>query len=175
MDGLRVFLYILLAVLVVYLTFFFYALSCLVSFQTRLNARLRALGVIYEEKKSLLGALYVELDRKGVPLSGEIKALCAKTGWLNLKNVREKDLPNVSLTLSSFQKRLSFLLAANPEIQKEGDIARYIGTLRDLDANIRHITALYNQEIVAYEYWRKLWGYYPLFFVFGFRKRNRLA
>lgn len=175
MGGLEIFLYILLAIFVAYLSFFFYALSCLISFKDQLNRHLKALSVIYQEKKDLLSALYARMDAGGIYFPGQVKVSCAKAGWLRLNNLKESEIPVVTATLSDLQKRLSLLLGENPTLKEDLEIHRYLGTLHDLDANMRRITALYNAALLGYEYWRKLWAYYPFFFLVGFRKRNRIS
>lgn len=174
-KAMTTFLYVLAALLVLYLAFFFYVLVSLLSFQGKLNSRLLAFSVLLREKKDLLSSLYSLLSEKGVEIDSATKESCAKVGWLLISSLKENEVRSVSNVISAFQKRMTLLISQNETLSKDEEVTSLLSALMDIDGNYRRIVASYNAEIIGYEYWRKMWLYSWLFFLFGFRKRNRFA
>lgn len=175
MNGLSIFLYVLALLLVLYLGFFIYVLTSLLSFQGKLNKRLIAFSVLLKEKKDILSTLYNLFDEKGIAIDSLTKESCAKMCWLKIDTLKENEIRAVSTTISDLQKRLTLLVSQDASLSKDEEVIRLLSTLMDIDGNYRRITATYNSEIIGYEYWRKMWLYSWIFFLCGFRKRNRLV
>jgi hypothetical protein len=81
----------------------------------------------------------------------------------------------VTTLLNDFQRRLSLLWARRTLHPKSSDILLHEFSLKDLENNYHRIVAAYNTDLNGYEYWRKRPIYRWLTWLFGFRKRERLA
>ncbi len=174
MGPLEIFLLILAIAFVAYLAFFVYVFVSLLSFRGKLNHRLTAFSVLLKEKKDVLSSLYSELDAKNIEMDSATKASCAKMCWLRIDALKENEIKPILLTVSDLQKRLTLLVSQNESLKDDQDIKRFLSTLLDIDSNYRKIVAVYNSEIIGYEYWRKMWLYRPFLYLFGFRERTRL-
>ncbi len=175
MDPLSVFIYTIAVFFVLYLAFFIYVFVSLLTFQRRLNQKLVAFSVLFKEKKDVLLSFYAYLDGRRVEMDSSIKESCAKICWLHIDSLKESEVRPLVSVIGDFQKRLVLLVSQNDSLAQDDDVRRFLGAAMDIDSNYRRILATYNSDIIGYEYWRKMWLYRPLFFLFGFRKRNRIA
>ncbi len=175
MEWWQILLYVLAVLILLYLVGFFFGLSSLLSFRKKLQKRLVALSVLFAEKKDILLSLYALFDEAHIRLDSAEKDGAAKVRWLKTQVLKEEDVAEVAETLNFLQKRLT-LLAESESYIKAGDDYRFFSSiLQDLDTNYRRIVAVYNTEVNGYEYWRRAPIYFPLFWLCGFRKRQRLA
>jgi hypothetical protein len=158
-----------------YLFFAIYTIIVLFDFKGKLRKRLVALSILFAEKKEILLALYTLYQKAKLPLEGDIVRLRYQVAALQTEPQNEKEAMDITILLNEFQRRLSLLSEEERYIQKSGDFLSYMNTLKDLENNYHRIVAAYNTDLNGYEYWRKRTVYCWLTWLFGFRKRQRLA
>ncbi len=93
--------------------------------------------------------------------------------WLKINKLQPKEIENCLNLLSSLQKRL-VLFANNNEYGKSEEFQEYFDILNDLDANYRKTAAIYNSDLLGYEYWRKTPLFRFWFLVLRFKEIKRL-
>jgi sulfur carrier protein ThiS len=168
-------LWILGVVGLLYLAGFFICLGSLLNFRSRLRKRTRALSVLFAEKKDILLSMYALFVKANIPLQPADKDEATKVRWVLTDVKQSSDTLAVNATLSSFEKHLSYLAQGQEIIEKDAHYLDSFSALQDLDMNYRRIAAVYNSDLVGYDYWRKhpLYGFW--FWVDGFKEQKRLS
>jgi hypothetical protein len=174
-PGIQVLVWILALVALIYLFFAIYTIIVLFDFRQKLRKRLLALSVLFAEKKEILLSLYDLYLKAKLPLSPELKAAQKKVAALVTEPQSEEEVMAIVTTFNDFQRRLALLAEEERYILRHQDYISYTNSLKDLENNYQRIVAAYNTDLNGYEYWRKRFVYRWLTWVFGFRKRQRLA
>lgn len=160
---------------VAYLLGFFLCLSSLIDFSSRLKKRLTALAILFSEKRDVLLALDAYYRKTGLAYSSADKEALAFVSAVPDKNIKDVDVKGTHDTLSSLEKRLRYLGDSNAWIKQGDEYAPMMSLLSDLSSNYRRIIAVYNSDLLGYEYWRKYPIYRLWFFLLGFRAKKRLS
>lgn len=171
----QIVVWIVVLMALIYLFFAIYTIIVLFDFREKLRKRLVALSVLFAEKKEILLSLYGLFHKAKLPLDGDIKAMEDAVSKLTTDVTNEKQAMEAIGLLNDFQRRLSLLSEEERYIQKSPDFESFVNSLKDLENNYHRIVAAYNTDLNGYEYWRKRTIYIWLTWVFGFRKRQRLA
>lgn len=170
MEWWQILLYIVAMLLLVYFIFFFYSFDALLSFRSKEKKRALAFQVLLQEKKEMLLSLYSLIIEKGVARNESMDAAASRVRWLSIEKMKGKEIEEVNGTLSALEKRILLSDALNG-IEEAKSLT---DALDDINMNYRRLAALYNEEVDGYEYWRKALLFQWIFFVFGFRKIDRL-
>lgn len=171
MNWLQILLYAFSIFLVIYVFVFFYALESLITFRSRLKKRTLAISLLLSEKKDVLLSMLALMEKDIKDESTKEEA--TQVRWLKVNKLQAKEIENCLNLLSSLQKRL-VLFANNNEHGKSEEFLEYFDILNDLDANYRKTAAIYNSDLLGYEYWRKTPLFRFWFFVFRFKEIKRL-
>ncbi|MFA6619900.1 MAG: hypothetical protein WCS90_02060 [Bacilli bacterium] len=174
-PGIQVLVWILALVALVYVFFAIYSIIVLFDFRDKLRKRLVALSVLFAEKKEILLSLYDLYLKAKLPISPEIKTAKKKVAALPTEAKSEEEVMTIATALNDFQRRLALLAEEERYILRHQDSISYTNSLKDLENNYHRIVAAYNTDLNGYEYWRKRFVYRWLTWIFGFRKRQRLA
>ncbi len=171
---LRILALVAIVIVVIYLIGFFYCFALLHSFKKKMNKRIVGISIVFNEKKEVLLALdsyyrdaKMEYEEEDLQCVRDVAAL--KNGRL-----KETDVTCYRDTLQRLEKRLRFKADSNPWIKAGSDYETMTAFLSDLNRNYRSIVAIYNSDLLGYEYWRRCLIYRFIFIVLGFRKKERL-
>ncbi len=158
---------ILLALIagIAYLSVLAYGSSKISYFRRSVKRRLQALAVIYSQKRNVLLALSKSYADCGIVLSGKDEEAITKVRWLLTDTKDREEALAAEETLNALEKRLSFLSATNPFVDKGHEIALLKETLGELEFNLRRIVAGYNSDVLGYNYWRAFWPYRYIYFL----------
>lgn len=170
-----IFLWIGLTILFLYLVFFFISLACVIDFNNKLKKRTAALMMIFSLFRDTFLALRDVLFEKKVSLSPAIQELFYKVDNFSFKVKNQDQIIAMWETISELSKSLSFLMEQEKILRNCKDLPAIKDALKDLTFSYHRATALYNVDLAGYEYWRSIIFYRPIFFIFGFRKKKRLA
>jgi hypothetical protein len=171
----QIVVWIVVLLALAYLFFAIYSIIVLFDFREKLRKRLVALSVLFSEKKEILLSLYNLFHKAKLPLDDSLKAMGEAVVGLDTDVINEKQAMAAITLLNDFQRRLSLLSEEERYIQKSSDFESYVNSLKDLENNYHRIVAAYNTDLNGYEYWRQRPIYVWLTWLFGFRKRDRLA
>jgi hypothetical protein len=174
MEPLTILYIVLAALLALYILGLIYCFFAILDFRGRLKKRIAALSVLFGEKKDVLMSLADYYRKADLDLTDEDNKALALVASTDCKNVKEKEAQEIHDMLSSFEKRLTYLGASNAWIRRGDEYQSLAAVLSDLDANYRRIVAIYNSDLVGYEYWRKTPLYRLWLYLLGFRKKKRL-
>ncbi len=167
--------YLLLAIgAIVYLIGFFSCFISLLGFKRKLAKRIAALSIVFSEKREVLLALDTYYREAKMECSEADLECVRKVAAMQEKRIKDTDVPFYYETLSSLEKRLRYLADSNSWIKAGDDFETMLSLLSDLNGNYRRIAAVYNSDLLGYEYWRKQIFYRLWFFLFGFRKKERI-
>ncbi|MCI2055494.1 MAG: hypothetical protein LKJ81_05050 [Bacilli bacterium] len=167
--------WILVVIVIIYLAGFFYLLINISNFKNSMEKRVVGLSFIFAEKKDILLSLYTLYDKASVPLDDSDNDAAAKVRWLKTDVMKDDDVETINETLNALQRRLTLLAESQSYIKKSNDFVNYVSALKDLDANYHRIVALYNNDLVGYNYWRRVVIYRFLWDMFGFKDKKRLS
>lgn len=173
MEWWQILLYVLLITLLFYMIGFFYALESIITFRGKIKKRTLAISVLLSEKKDVLLSMYKIVDDAGLLKDDSTKDFTSQVRWLQTAKMKNNEIESSINTLSSLQKRL-FLFSETDELKDDKDFASYLEIAKDLDANYRKSAAIFNSDVVGYEYWRKTPLFRAWFFLFKFREIKRL-
>lgn len=174
MEPWQIIIYTLAALLLLYFIGMVYAWTTLASFRSKLKKQVDALAILFSEKKDILLSLYALYDEANVPLEKGDKTAAAKVRWLKTDSITDNDVENITHELNALENRLTLLSESESYIKLSEDFQTYTATLKDLDSNYHRIVAIYDSDLLGYDYWRKFPLYFLLFALFGFRKKKRL-
>lgn len=170
----RIFALVVTIMLVLYLIGFFYCFALLHSFKKKLKKRIVGVSIVFSEKKELLLALDAYYRDAKMEYEEEDLACVREVASLNNGRIKEADIPYYRDSLQKLEKRLRFKADSNSWIKAGSDYETMTSFLTDLNKNYRRIVAIYNSDLLGYEYWRRRWPYHYLFVLLGFRKKERL-
>lgn len=152
-----------------------FVFSRVLFFKESLKKRLIAANVLFSETREVLLSLYREFKNAGVNFSNDDEEMTTKVRWLKTDVSDEGDVERIALLLAAYEKRLSFLAANHPWVRKGEEYESLKEALHDLNVNYRRIVAVYNSDVLGFNYWRTFLVYRPLFWVLGYKKANPLA
>lgn len=175
MSGLDIFLICLVCIVFIYVVGLIVCIACLFAFRDRLERRIAAMSVLYSEMKELLLSWKELLEKAGCRWDEKMTNSGAQIASLRTELKSEHESLLTFELLSSYEKELKRLSRLFPSVLKDNDYLAYSASLGDLEASYRRLIALYNSDQAGYEYWRTSFFYRPFTFLFGFRKRDRLA
>ena len=171
---LRILALIITVILVIYIIGFFYCFALLHSFKKKINKRIVAISIVFNEKKEVLLALdsyyrdaKMEYDEEDLQCVRDVAAL-------SNGRIKEADVVCYRDSLQKLEKRLRFKADSNNWIKAGSDYETMTSFLADLNRNYRRIVAIYNSDLLGYEYWRRRALYHYIFVIFGYRKKERL-
>ena len=173
MEWWQILLYVLCILTLIYLLGFFYALESIITFRGKIKKRTIAISLLLSEKKDVLLSMYSLIENANLLKDEATRDITTQVRWLQTANLKTNEIENTIATLSSLQKRL-FLFSSEKELQNNEDFLAYMDMAKDLDANYRKSAAIFNSDLLGYEYWRKTPLFRFWFFVFGFKKMKRL-
>lgn len=173
MEWWQILLYVVSIALALYMIGFFYAFESLVTFKGKIKRRTMAISILLSEKRDVLLSMYKIADEKKMFDDDLTKDFTSQVRWLQTTKLKAGEIESSISTLSSLQKRL-FLFSESDELKNDKDFTAYLEIVQDLDANYRRSAAIFNSDVVGYEYWRKTPLFRLWFYIFNFRQIKRL-
>lgn len=174
MQPYQIIILILLLLVFVYVGAFLLILSNSIAFLRKLNKRKAASMVFLIEKQEVLLAWFDLFEKAGGRLSPKDETLKTKIAAIDSKIASQSQWNEYISLLKNAQMRLNSLSNEISFGSSEKEKGAYVSTLGDLDANYRQSSAIYNADVVGFNYWISIPGFSWLLFLFGFRKRNSL-
>lgn len=168
-------LIVVVSLLLVYIVGAVYVIGALFYFKNRLRKKIVAFSILFAEKKDLLLSIFQLYDEAKLPLEESDREHCSRVRWLKTEVVKEKDVVPISEILAGLEKRLTLISENEPYIKRSEELMTLITTLKDVDASYRRIVNVYNADVAGYMYWRRLFLYRWLSFLFGFTKKERIV
>lgn len=152
-----------------------YAYFHVLEFHGRLKKRTEAISMLLNEKAEVLLALYDIFKKEGVIFTKEDDIEFALARSLSFEKPNAKLIQDAVALLKRCQSIGNFLSQNNAWATKTEEYPPLVDALRDIDNTYRQISAAYNGDVTAYNYWIKipLCGWLP--FLTGFRKQEYLA
>lgn len=170
----NVFYWVLGILALIYIFLLIFTLSFLLSFKGRLKRKTTAFLVLLSEKKEVLLSLVSLYQELGAHYEEADLEWIRKVTLIEKKKIKGSDIVPLNATLSNLEKRLRYIASSNKSLQENENFISLISLLDDLNSNYRRMVATYNSDLVGYEYWRKQPLYRGWFFLFGFRKKERI-
>lgn len=154
-----------------YLALFSFVFSHVLDFRRNLKRRELALAIIESEQVNTLSSIDDLFKSEGVSYTAEEAALLSSLSSLSF------DKPTHALVIESQERikqaksTLSYLALSNKWAEKAERYQGLVDVYADLERFYRQNVALYNSDVEAYNYWRSIPGYRPIFHILGFKSR----
>lgn len=132
-----------------------------------------AISILLSEKKDVLLSMYAIIDNSPSLTDEAMKNMTTQVRWLQTAELKAENIEESISILSSLQKQLLMSSTING-LNKDDEFETHREMLIDLDANYRRTAAIFNSDVLGYEYWRKTPLFRFWFFIFGFRTIKRL-
>lgn len=159
----------------VYIVAFVYCFFSLLDFSSRLKKRLKAFAILFSEKREVILSLDAYYRKANLTYSQADREALAFVSAIPSRNLKDYEVRDIHETLASLEKRLRYLGDGNEWVKQSDDYTSMMALLSDLSSNYRRIVAVYNRDLLGYEYWRKQPLYFIWFWLFGFRAKKRLS
>lgn len=174
MEAYQIIILVALLLLFLYVGAFLLILSNSLSFSRKLRKRAQAMLILVCEKQEILLSWFELFEKETASLPEEDLHAISSLKDINLKNPSHEEWVSSLALLKEVQMRLGFL-SEEMDLGASGkEKASYVSALHDLDFNYRQSSAVYNADVVAYNYWISIPGFSWLLFLFGFRKKKAL-
>lgn len=174
MEAYQIIILVALLLLFVYVGAFLLILSNSLAFSRRLRKRAQAMLVLIYEKQEVLLSWFELLEKEKAPFSEEDLRLFSSVKGMNLAKPSVEEWTACLSSFKEAQMRLGFLSEEAGLDDSHEEKSSYVSALHDLDFNYRQSSAVYNADVVAYNYWISIPGFSWLLFLFGFRKKTAL-
>lgn len=174
MQPYQIILLIVVILLFVYIAALVYSFSSCIDFKSRLRKKNKAIALIYAEKKEALLSLYALFVKEDVSFEDEDDEAISSLEDYEFSGKSPAELIEGAKKLQKAQGRLSFIAQSNRWAIKNKEYENYKETMEDLDVNLRQVSASYNADVAAYNYWISIPTCSWLPFIFGHRKVDPL-
>jgi hypothetical protein len=174
-TAIRILLWVLAILILVYLLWFLYGLISLQSFTRSMKRKLKVTGVLFAGKRDVLLSLFGLCKKQGAEIDSDEADLATRARWTSFEIKRAEQAARADLDLRRFEKLIMGFVKERPEISKLKEYGILKESLDDLNLNYRRIVANYDSDLIGYDYWRRHPLFRYLFLLFGFRERKRLV
>lgn len=175
MNGWYIFYWVLAIILLLYIVGLVYSLFSLLDFSGRLKKRLNAFAILFSEKREVILSLDAYYRKAGLQYSQADREALAFVSAIPSRNLKDYEVRSIQETLFALEKRLRYLGDSNEWVKQSDDYSSMMSLLSDLTNNYHRVVAIYNRDLLGYEYWRKQPLYFIWFYLFGFRGKKRLS
>ena len=175
MEPYKIVLLVLILLFFVYFVFFLYVFSHILNFSKRMKKRLRALDIMLSEKSIHLLSMKENYESLGIVFSDADKASLKELKRLKFEKSTYDSVCYNRAAIDKAEKRLSYIALTSPVIQTDPINASIRANLEDLDRNFRRCSALYNSDLIAYNYWITIPGIRLFVLLFRFHKAKAIG
>jgi hypothetical protein len=172
---LRITIWVLCILALVYFLWFLYGLVSIRGFAERMKRKLKASAILFASKRDLLLSLLALCKKSGIDLPENENEKATKARWTKFEIRKAEDVELISKELSDFEKQLMRSASSKEAVYNSPEFTALKEPLDDVNANYRRLVATYDSDLVGYDYWRKSPLFRVLFFLLGFRKKKRLV
>ncbi len=170
MEPYQIILLIVVTLLFIYVSILVYSFSSCIEFKARLKKKNSAVALIYAERKDAILAIYALFVREDVNFTDEDDEMISLLEDFEFGDKKIEEIQEGVAQLKTVQARLAFIAQTNRWAIKNEEYLALKEVLRDLEVNYRQVSANYNADVGAYNYWVSIPGCSWLPYIFGHRK-----
>lgn len=153
MTGLQIAILIISIVVGIYLLFVGLAVVFIFSFSRIFKKHNTALGVMLHSKYENILKMVELLKKYGVDVPSEHEEMLSHIDANSFKNQELPECVKARNDLAYLRNELDYLVASYPELSKNLEIKRTKDAIMEMDANYRTLVAMYNADVLGYNYW----------------------
>ena len=166
-KGLQITIYVLIGIAVVWVLLLILDVIFVSSFLTILKKHRHAMTVILNTKYENLKKVFNIMDQYGVEIDNKLLCNLNDINVSIFNDVDSKECEAVRGTLSYLKDEIMFIANQHEELNQEKDFLFAKNNVLEADVIYRSNVAMYNADILGYNYWI---SFFPCKFIFKLLK-----
>lgn len=143
-------------------------------FKDKLRKRLYAISILLSEKKDIILTMSDVFVENGIELTSSQEAAINCLRFTSIETLKDVEVNPIEVAIKDAVGHVKFLASTHPELAKTEAFVTLSDSLNDIDTNFRQAIAIYNSDLLGYNYWCKSAATHWLFHMFGNREKNPL-
>ncbi len=131
----------------------------------------KALQVFLSNKYDNIAKLLSACQAHNLAIKTELLSAFNKIDKRTFINQESSDCHDARLTLSALRDELLFLIEAN-NLPLDEDVIQIKNNVLELDSNYRTLIAMYNADVLGYNYWINVFPARYVYKLLGWRKKQ---
>lgn len=174
-EGLNITLTILIAVVGVWILFLIVDLAFVFFFKTILNKHAKAMTVILNAKYENTKKLYAIFQSYNIQLEQNVIDILNKINPDDFNRQDTKEGTEARTMLSYLRDEATFISNKHKELLEKPDFAIAKSNVLELDVQYRSNIAMYNADVLGYNYWIRFLPCRFIFLMFKVKKKDIIA
>ena len=162
-NGLRITLIVVTVIVGVWLLLLFVNLIFVASFSSIFKKHKRAVPVVLYSKYESLNSLVSIMKQSGINIDNRFVAILSDISSQDFSEPGSQQFEKVKNTLSYLRDELMFVANQHPELKDDFEFNQVKKNINDTDIQYRSTVAMYNADVLGYNYWI---SFLPCRFVF---------
>lgn len=175
MQPYQVILLVLMLIVFAYIAAFLYVFSHANDFSIGIKRKSDSLSVLLTEKTLALSNIDRLFKNSGVVYSNSQDKAVAEMNNIKLDHPNYEELIKSISSIKNVEGVLSSLSIDNQWVLVDENIGIEKDRVIDLDRNLRAGIALYNADVIAYNYWLSIPGYRLAMCLIGYKKKKVIS
>ena len=174
-EALNITLTIIVAVIGVWILFLIVDLAFVFFFKTILNKHAKAMTVILNAKYENTKKLYDIFQSYNIPIEENLLTILNKINPNDFNRQDTKEGTEARTMLSYLRDEATFISNKNKELLEKPDFVIAKNNVLELDVQYRSNIAMYNADILGYNYWIRFLPCRFIFLMFKVKKKEIIA
>ena len=162
-TGLRITLIVIAAIVGVWLLLLLVNLIFVASFSSIFKKHKRAVPVVLYTKYESLNNLVAIMKQAGIKVDNRLVAILGDISSNDFAEPGSQQFETAKNTLSYLRDELMFIANQHPELKDDFEFNQVKKNINDCDIQYRSTVAMYNADVLGYNYWI---SFLPCRFVF---------
>ena len=142
------------------------------SFNKILKVHQKGLTILLKNKLDNLNRIFTLLNKNNVVIQEDDLTLLASIGIKDLENAQSERCLNAIKNLSYLTSQAIFLIASEEKLAKHQELQMARNYADELETNYRSMIAMYNADILGYNYWIKFLPCRYIFKILKFKEKK---
>ena len=171
-NGLRITLIVVSAVVAVWVLFLIVNLIFVASFSSIFKKHKKSVPVILYTKYEALNQLASLMKQSGIKLDNRYIALLSDISPNEFQEPGSQQFEKVKNMLSYLRDEMMFVANQNPEFKESFEFTQIKKNISDADLQYRNTVAMYNADVLGYNYWIRFLPCRFVFIIFRVKKKE---
>lgn len=172
MTGVEIAILIVSIVVGIYLLLLGMDIIFILSFSSIFRKHNTALGVMLHTKYDNIMKMIELFKKEGVKVPEEYEEMLSS---IDANSFKDQELPeciSARNDLAYLRNELVYIASTQPKINKNLEVKRAKDAITEMDANYRSLVAMYNADVLGYNYWINFWAGRYIKFIFKLKDKQ---
>ncbi len=175
MDWVQITLLILTILVVLLILIGFFASRSLTKFERQMSKKMHAINVLMAQKQDLLVIMAKLFKKYHVLLPKEFVDDLTPVLDENLKSLTFTERLTIKTYLMKTSQSIIYYAEQSQSIREDHEYQVLKRALVELDDNHRRLSAIYNADVLGFNYWIKVWYLRPVCRLMKFKEKELLS